>query len=261
MARTGSLYLMYHELEVAGRSLSSENRSYTRYVVSEPDFRRQMLRLREAGLRTMSVGEALTGQNHSGIVLTFDDGCETDLLAAAPLLIELGFSSTFYVVPGFLGQKGYMSPRQLRKLSNLCFEIGCHSMSHAYLTDLKPAQLFSEIVEAKDRLEQLLGERVCHLSCPGGRWSPQVASLARESGYSSVATSRPAINYPSTNRFRLARLAVTSEVSIEDFDAMCRGKGLSKRRTREAILGMAKQIMGNSRYERLRANLLDTGRD
>ena len=151
-----------------------------------------------------------------------------------------------------------MSSEQLRELSDLRFEIGCHSMSHAYLTDLKPPQLFTEIVEAKDRLEQLLGTRVCHLSCPGGRWSPQIAGLAREVGYTSVATSRPAMNYPSTNRFRLARLAVTSEVSVEDFDALCRGKGLTKRRAREAVLGIAKGMIGNSRYEQLRASLLDT---
>jgi peptidoglycan/xylan/chitin deacetylase (PgdA/CDA1 family) len=209
----------------------------------------------------MSVGQALSGEiARRGVVLTFDDGCETDLLVAAPLLRQLGFSGTFYVVAGFLGRRGYMSPGQLRELSDLQFEIGCHSMSHAYLTDLEPARLFTEIVEAKDRLQQLIGRKVDHISCPGGRWSPQIACRAREAGYASVATSRPGTNYTTTDRFRLARMAITHETSLADFDALCRGKGLFKWRAQEAVLRLAKGMIGNSMYEKVRASLLRTNR-
>ena len=259
MGSTGSLYLMYHELRVPGRSLCCDERGYTRYVICQSDFRAHMDRLRETGLHGMSVGEALSGENACrGVVLTFDDGCETDLLVAAPLLRQLGFGATFYVVAGFLGRKGYMSPGQLRELSDLQFEIGCHSMSHAYLTDLEPAGLFTEIIEAKDRLQQLIGRRVDHLSCPGGRWSVQIACRAREAGYTSVATSRPGTNCPATDRFRLARIPMTCEISIAGFDALCRGKGLFKWRVQEAVLRLAKGMMGNSMYEKVRASLLRT---
>ena len=42
------------------------------------------------------------------VCITFDDGCETDLIAAAPVLRESGFSATFYLTAGFLGTPGYL---------------------------------------------------------------------------------------------------------------------------------------------------------
>ena len=70
------------------------------------------------------------------VCITFDDGCETDLLAAAPILKEFGFGATFYITVGFLGKPGYLSEAQVRNLSALGFEIGCHSLTHPYLPTL-----------------------------------------------------------------------------------------------------------------------------
>ena len=63
-----------------------------------------------------SVGQALQGVAGSGVVITFDDGCETDLLMAGPLLHEHGMGATFYVTTGFVGKKGYLTVQQLREL-------------------------------------------------------------------------------------------------------------------------------------------------
>src|SRR5262249_26074061 len=141
----------------------------------------QLARLRAGGFRGLSVGEALAGGAGEGpeVVLTFDDGCETDLVTAAPLLEEAGFRATFYVVTGFVGRPGYLGAAQLCELAGRGFEVGCHSQTHAYLPDLDEAGLDEEVAGAKGRLEQLLGRRVEHFSCPGGRWSRRVAAAAR----------------------------------------------------------------------------------
>jgi len=218
-SRTATVYLMYHELEVPGRELCQSEPGYVRYVVTESRFREQLARLEEKGFRGLSVTEALrtptpphphtsTLPHRPGIAITFDDGSESDLIAAAPALKERGFNATFYAVPAFLGQRGYLSERQLRELSDLGFEIGCHSMSHAFLTDLDADQLHVEIAGAKERLEQLTGRRVDHLACPGGRWNRRVSQTAELAGYRSVATSRIAANSTVADPFRLARLVV-----------------------------------------------------
>jgi len=257
MSNTGIVYLMYHELQLPGRAPCQKGSGYVRYVIAEPDFRAQLSCLKNAGLRGMSVGEALDHPSitQAGTVITFDDGCETDLIAAAPLLREAHFNATFYIVAGHLGRRGYLSPAKLRELEELKFEIGCHSMTHAPLTNLDSRQLQVEIVEAKERLEQLLGKPVDHFSCPVGRWNQRVAELARQAGYRSVATSRIGRNLPGTNPFRLARVAVIRGISLADFNRLCHGEGLLVRQVQVALLSLAKNVLGHS-YEKVRSVLL-----
>ena len=78
-----TVYLMYHELQVPGRSLCRDDPGYTRYVIPAADFRAQLEHLHSLGLRGMSVGQALEGEDgdRPSVVITFDDGCESDLLA------------------------------------------------------------------------------------------------------------------------------------------------------------------------------------
>jgi peptidoglycan/xylan/chitin deacetylase (PgdA/CDA1 family) len=251
---------MYHELRLPGRDLCRADPGYTSYVIDAEVFRAQLAGLQSAGFAGLSVGDALAGAGggRPGVVLTFDDGCETDLSVAAPLLREAGCNATFYIVAGFVGRPGYLGPAQVRELANLGFEIGCHSLTHPYLTDLDAHQLRLEVVQARDRLEQLLGRPVEHFSCPGGRWSRRVARLAQHAGYVSVATSRIAANGPESDPFRLARVAVQRSLGLAAFATLCRGRGLWRRGTRYRLLAAAKGLLGNATYERIRARWLGT---
>jgi peptidoglycan/xylan/chitin deacetylase (PgdA/CDA1 family) len=253
-----TLFLMYHELEVPGRPLCREEKGYVRYVIPAATFRRQLEQLRGLRLRGVSVGEALaaTADPQPRVAVTFDDGSETDLLVAAPLLREFGFTATFYVVAGFVGRCGYLSESQLRELADAGLEVGCHSMSHAFLTDLDAAGLRVEVAEAKERLEQMLGRPVEHFSCPGGRWSPRVARAARDAGFRSVATSRIGKNAAHTDPFNLARVAVQRGTSAASLDRLCRGRGLWRLWLRNHCLAAAKGLLGNRFYDRFRAAVL-----
>lgn len=257
----GVVFLMYHELETAGRPLCEEGEGYARYVVGAEDFKQQLSQLRSEGLRGVSVGEALkTDEGDSvkarRVCITFDDGCETDLLFAAPALKEAGFDATFYVTVGHLDRRGYMSESQLRELSDMGFDIGSHSMTHCYLHDLSGARVREEVAGSKARLEELTGRPVAHFSCPGGRWDSRVASFAREAGYESVATSAVGVNTRATDAYKLSRVAVTRGTSALEVLRVSRGEGLAARRARVAMLDVAKRVLGNSIYERLRTAAL-----
>lgn len=255
----GIAYVMYHELERDGRSLCHDEPGYARYVLREDTFRAHMEVLARNDVRGISVGEALSAPDQTRVVaITFDDGSETDLLVAAPLLARLNFGATFYVVSSFVDRRGYLSSSQLRELVDAKFEIGCHSRSHAYLTDLELPQLEDEIVTAKEELEQFLGRHVEHFSCPGGRWSQRVSQVARAAGYRSVATSQTGINSPLGDPYRLSRVAILRGTPPVEFLHICRGERLRARRGLELVLNGAKLLLGNSAYERLREVLLRT---
>src|SRR3977135_2369773 len=226
MAAGSMVYLMYHELELPARPLCDTESGYVRYILSESDFRAQVLWLKSEGWHGMSVSQALASPHDRSVRVTFDDGAETDLIAAAQVLKEAGFQATFYVTIGFLGKRGYMSASQLRALSGLGFEIGCHSMTHAYLSDLDSRGLRREIVEAKQEMAQLVGVSVKHFSCPGGRYDGRARKLAQEAGFTSVSTSHPHPNGSSSDPFALGRVAVMRDTTLPEFQRVCRGQGL-----------------------------------
>lgn len=256
MAERGIVFLMYHELELSARPLCQSEPGYVRYILSQESFRSQVNWLVQNGWRGLSVGEALRYRAEKSVAITFDDGTETDLIAAAPTLKENGFSATFYVTAGFVGNSGYMSSAQVRELHEHGFEVGCHSMTHAYLDDLDEAALRREIVDAGKKLEDIVGGKIEHFSCPGGRSSDRARHLVRDAGYQSMATSGTHINSSATDPYSLGRVAIMREINLNTFGRICTGEALRRMRLSENLRGAAKRVMGNAAYDRLRKLLL-----
>jgi peptidoglycan/xylan/chitin deacetylase (PgdA/CDA1 family) len=256
MSKPGTVFLMYHELALPNRATCHREPGYTRYVVSASAFCAHMDRLKRDGWHAKNASQALQSFDGKSACVTFDDGCETDLLSAAPLLKELGFGATSYITVGFLGQPGYLSASQVRSLSALGVEIGCHSQTHPYLPDLDDARLRDETAGAKDRLEQIAGVPVEHFSCPGGRWDRRVVAAVKAANFRSMATSRTAMNFAGTNPFGLARVAVLQNASEESVAQACSGRGLLGTQLKERARESFQRVLGNSAYDSLRALLL-----
>jgi peptidoglycan/xylan/chitin deacetylase (PgdA/CDA1 family) len=250
------VYLMYHEIELPGRPLCQSEPGYVRYILTDRTFRDQMQWMKQSGFRGLSVGEALHYPQEPAVCITFDDGCETDLIAASPVLRAAGFHATFYITTGFLGTPGHLSAQQLRELDALGFEIGCHSMTHPYLPDLPELELKREIVDAKLEIEQILGHAIEHFSCPGGRYDGRTLEMARRAGFRSVANSLCRVNSANTSPFALGRVAIRRGVSAQEFATICEGRGLWKKQLLDRTRLGLQQLLGNQTYDRIRAILL-----
>jgi Polysaccharide deacetylase len=250
------VFLMYHELELPGRPLCQSDPGYVRYILPRDEFVDQIAWLKQQGFRGLSVSQALEFSSGPSVAITFDDGSETDLITAAPVLQKASFAATFYVTAGFVEKPGYLSVAQMRELRKSGFEIGCHSMTHPYLSDIDPAQLETEIVGAKHKIEEWLGESIHHFSCPGGRYDERTLATARRAGFLTVANSRYHANSASTDRFQLGRVALFRGTDVETFGNLCRGRGLWKKRASDAARRAARQVFGNSAYDRFRAAIL-----
>lgn len=257
MPKPSIVFLMYHELEIPSRRICQNEPGYSRYVLTEAQFRLQVQYLNEIAWQALSVGQAIKFPTRPSVAITFDDGCETDLLVAAPILVLAGFNATFFITSGRLGTPGYLSPTQLKELHGLGVEIGSHSITHAYLTDLDDAGLRREMCESKTQLEQIIGQTVEHFSCPGGRCDERVIQMARTAGYQTLSTSRIQANSTRTDRFALGRVSLVRDVSLGAFGAICDGTGLSRMRTQSVFFEAAKRFLGNTLYDRLRTRVLD----
>jgi peptidoglycan/xylan/chitin deacetylase (PgdA/CDA1 family) len=261
MSASATTFLMYHELRLDGRRIAHEEPGYARYVVSLGAFEAQMRWIAESGRTGMSVKQWLAAGNAgSSAVITFDDGAETDLIAAMPVLETLGFGATCYLTVDFLGRPGFLTHSQARELAQRC-EVGCHSMSHSYLDDLDEPALRREIVEARHRLEDICGTSVTAFSCPGGRFTPQAVDIARDCGYTSFATSEVKQNAGGDPPWRLGRVAVLADTSSDQVMSYVAGRGVTRQRIRSSVLNAGKKMLGNTLYEVVRKQILQRNSD
>lgn len=72
---------------------------------------------------------------------------------------------------------------ELRECAERGVEIGGHTKSHARLTELGDAELRTELVESRERIEAELGRPCVFLAYPYGAWDARVAATARAAGY------------------------------------------------------------------------------
>ena len=148
-----------------------------------------------------------------------------------------------------------------RSLDSLGFEIGCHSMTHPYLSDLSDSELGREIVDAKLQIEQIVGHAIAHFSCPGGRYDERTLETARRAGFRTVANSRFHANSVATSPYELGRVAMLRDSSLEEFAATCQGRGLWKKQFQDRTRQSVRRVFGNRAYDKLRAAVLGEGRD
>lgn len=88
------------------------------------------------------------------VSVVFDDGFDTDH-AVLPLLDARGAVATHYVITGELDATGRLSTAMLGELLAHGHEIGSHTVDHADLTTLSPAELDRELVGSRAALAAL----------------------------------------------------------------------------------------------------------
>ncbi|HEY1130669.1 MAG TPA: polysaccharide deacetylase family protein [Roseateles sp.] len=85
-----------------------------------------------------------------------------------------------------------MSSAQVVELHRAGMQIGAHTLSHPILASLDEAAVRAEVLGSKERLEQLLGERVSLFAYPNGKpgedYSPANAELVRGLGFDAAVS-------------------------------------------------------------------------
>jgi peptidoglycan/xylan/chitin deacetylase (PgdA/CDA1 family) len=91
-------------------------------------------------------------------------------------------------------------------------EIGCHTRTHAALTEQSPALRESEVHGAKVTLESLLSGPITSFAYPFGDYDDPSAAAVRDAGFACAVTTDQTLVAPHCDRFRLPRIAA------EDWD-------------------------------------------
>jgi peptidoglycan/xylan/chitin deacetylase (PgdA/CDA1 family) len=170
--------LTYHSLDISGSPISTPPET----------FRRQMYALRDWGFQGIHLGrlldawEGTTDFPPRPVVLTFDDGFKSVRECAAPVLAELGFQATIFVVAGYCGGKNDWRdqpahiPRlplldwvDIREMARAGLEVGSHGVTHSASARLGKRELLREVAGSKQMIEDHLGQPVTVFAYPYGQ--------------------------------------------------------------------------------------------
>jgi peptidoglycan/xylan/chitin deacetylase (PgdA/CDA1 family) len=255
--------LMYHEVANDGMVLSVSRRTPHSYVLDYAVFKSQMNHLRDQGYVPVTLSQLLSllrGEIHFElqataryIALTFDDGFLGSYEVVFPLLTELGFAATFFLITGSIGDRLMMSWDNAREMSEAGMCFGSHGVTHRPLGQLDGREMRAELETSKNIIEQRVGQAVEFLSLPHGSMPKDYRRTARSVGYRGGCTSEPGLNTPGTDPLLLRRLSVRRETSPERFSAFCEGRTSAyvPDKVRRRFSDFGKRIVGEKRFLRL----------
>ncbi len=103
----------------------------------------------------------------AALSLTYDDGDPIHLDVAIPEMTKRKLRGTFYLIAGKLTRAD-----EWKKAANFDQEIGNHTVSHRHTSELKPDDEKTEVVDAKQKLQQICGVPVLTLAYPFVEISP-----------------------------------------------------------------------------------------
>lgn len=212
--------LIYHSI--------SEHRQDP-FAVSPKTFEEQMVWLLKSGFSVISLQQAaddLRAKNplRRKVVLTFDDGYQDFLDEAVPILTKHHLPATLFVAFGKLGKlsdwcryekaRRHLDWHALRKIKEIGFDIGSHSMNHPDLTSLDEQCLLNELSESLHLLKSEIGATFVPFAYPWGRFSEREIKAVQKVGYSCalIADGQWGNGYE-TNLFALKRYPCFAAIS------------------------------------------------
>lgn len=251
--------LTYHGVEIAGAPRPDGHHWEAAYAVTLEALATQLAWLAESGTPVLRLEDLARGRVSGGAaILTFDDGYASDAAVVLPLLDRRGFPATFFVETGAVGRPGRLSREDLGSLAAAGMEIGSHTVTHRFLSELPEAEVRRELADSKRFLEDVVRLPVRFLSLPGGRADGRTVANARECGYEAVCTSVPGGNDPRRPRYLLRRLCIRRTTTLADFQRLVRLDPwrVAGEKIRYTSLRGAKRVLGGAGYARFRGALV-----
>ena len=231
--------LMYHAVEDAARPAK-----YKHFYVLADEFAGQMRMLKRAGYTPIRFEMLAAARAGAGalptkpVLLTFDDGYANLKTNVHPLLNELGFAYTVFLVSERVGKTndwvvpdGYEATKLLtwaeiasmQADGNVAFE--AHTATHPKLAEISPAEARREMADSKDALEQRLQTPITTLCYPYGSVNEAVQDMAGELGYTQAVTTEfgrvragdPALRLPRISVYHVPPISLTYGIGPLNF--------------------------------------------
>ncbi|MFN3598159.1 MAG: polysaccharide deacetylase family protein [Aquificaceae bacterium] len=205
----------YHNIDKSPKTAKLK----TLYV-KPSQLERQISWLRRLGYAFGRSDDLLQAKQQKKLILTFDDAYLDFWEKALDILRKYNVPAIIFVPAGLVGtynqwdyqklnvKKPLMDWWHLRELVKMDIEIGSHSLSHPYLSQISPQKANEEIRASKSLLEDKLSVEIKSFCYPYGDYNPQVRDLVANAGYKLAFTTREGKVEDSPNPFEINRITI-----------------------------------------------------
>lgn len=176
--------LMYHSFDASekGKGL---------LFVSPHHFEQQMAFLKKNGYQVIPLDELVDSLKagkkfpHNAVVITIDDGYQSNYSYAYPILKKYGFPATIFLATSFMGtKKTYLTWDEIKEMAPNGITFGAHTKNHVHLPSITDRNiLWDEIAGSKEVIEKQLGSPVMFFAYPTGGCTEEVKELVRKAGF------------------------------------------------------------------------------
>jgi peptidoglycan/xylan/chitin deacetylase (PgdA/CDA1 family) len=217
-AREAVPILMYHVILPAPAGAP-----YPGLYVTPSLFAAQMQALAAAGYHAVTMNEMWDNWHRGSplpagkpIVISFDNGYESQYREALPVLRRLGWVGVENLqLSGLPPSQGGLSERQVRALVCDGWELDTQGYSHADLATATPSELHLQVAVARARIQALYHVHADWFCYPSGQYDAAVIAAVRAAGFRGSTTVIPGWASPTEDPYRLPRLRVLAGTSPE----------------------------------------------
>jgi peptidoglycan/xylan/chitin deacetylase (PgdA/CDA1 family) len=153
------------------------------------------------------------------VIITLDDGYRDNYENALPVLRELGFTATIFVVTDFVdqGRPEYLSWEMIAEMAASGIRFEPHTKTHPDLTEHDRDFIIYEIQGSGETLEAHLGYRSRYFAYPSGRYNDDVIEVLSELEYWGAVTTAGGLWHGFDDRYEWTRVRVRNLLTLEDF--------------------------------------------
>jgi peptidoglycan/xylan/chitin deacetylase (PgdA/CDA1 family) len=219
--------LMYHVINPAPAGAP-----FPGLYVTPAEFATQMQALAQAGYHAVTMDQMLAYWRAGTplpagkpIVLSFDNGYQSQYTEALPVLRNLGWVGVENIqLTGLPPSQGGLSQTQIRGLLAAGWELDTQGYSHADLIALNSTQLRYQVANTRSVLQRRYHVAVNWFCYPSGHYNATVIQAVKEAGYVGSTTVIPGWASPGEDPFRLPRLRVLGgtgpQVLLNEIDSI-----------------------------------------
>jgi peptidoglycan/xylan/chitin deacetylase (PgdA/CDA1 family) len=208
--------LMYHVINPA-----PSGAKFPGLYVPPYEFAVQMQALARAGFHAVTMDQVRANWTRGTplpkgkpIVLSFDNGYQSQLTQAVPVLRRLGWVGVENIqLTGLPPSQGGLSEKQVAELVADGWELDTQGISHADLIALGPAALRDQVVLAREEVRHRYHVPANWFCYPSGHYDATVIAEVKAAGYVGSTTVVPGWANRTEDPYRLPRLRVLGGTS------------------------------------------------
>lgn len=195
-------------VSVLGYHDFSSKKKQTQMRIRTSKFRKQMKEIRDRKFNVLTLDEFLKWKRGEAtvpdrsILITIDDGWKSVYTEAYPILKEYNLPFTVFLYKRYVDGGGRaLSTKMIKEMMENGCTIGSHSVDHPYPSKVRRnkrkgkkaynAYLKVEFGDSKVFLEEKFGQPVTTYAYPGGFYTEEMFSVAKDLGYEFLFTVKP----------------------------------------------------------------------